>query len=157
MQPMDHAAALTLSPVSALGRRHTSSHSELQSFLFVQHILYFLKHLPVYLRVNMVKKKSRPRASVARAEPVGICPVCERPNYFPSDHHMVPKSRGGRTTETICADCHKAVHAHFTNKELERQYNTASALLAHPEFAKTVRFLQNQDPRRRMRTKKRRR
>ena len=37
-----------------------------------------------------------------------MCPICERPNYFPSDHHMVPRSRGGKSTETICADCHKA-------------------------------------------------
>lgn len=39
------------------------------------------------------------------------CPICERPNMHPSDHHMIPRSRGGRTTETICADCHKAIHA----------------------------------------------
>lgn len=38
-----------------------------------------------------------------------ICPICERPNYYPSDHHMVPRSRGGKTTETICRDCHKAI------------------------------------------------
>jgi hypothetical protein len=29
------------------------------------------------------------------------CPICERPNYHPLDHHMVPRSKGGKTTEII--------------------------------------------------------
>lgn len=83
-----------------------------------------------------------------------ICPICERPNHFPSDHHMIPKSRGGKTTETICQDCHKSIHAHFTNKELEETYHTPAALLSHEGFAKQVAFLQKQDPARRTTTKK---
>lgn len=39
------------------------------------------------------------------------CPLCTRPNYFPSDHHLVPKSRGGKVTKTICSDCHRMIHA----------------------------------------------
>lgn len=83
-----------------------------------------------------------------------VCPICERPNYFPSDHHMVPKSRGGKTTETICEDCHKAIHAHFTNKELEETYHTPEALLSHEGFAKQIKFLSKQDPGGRTKTKK---
>ncbi len=79
------------------------------------------------------------------------CPLCGRPNFFPSDHHMVPKSRGGRSTLTVCADCHRTAHSIFTNKELEREYSTAEALLGHPVFAKSVAFLRKQDPRRRCR------
>ena len=88
------------------------------------------------------------------------CPLCERPNYFPSNHHLIPKSRGGRVTKTICADCHGAVHATFSNKELEKASRTADALLAHPTFSGQVGFLRKQDPRRRyrmVRTKKRQR
>jgi hypothetical protein len=69
------------------------------------------------------------------------CPLCGRPNYFPSDHHMVPKSKGGRTTLTMCADCYRNAHATFTNKELALEYNTVEALLAHPTFAKATAFL----------------
>lgn len=60
---------------------------------------------------------------------------------------MVPRSRGGKTTQTICRDCHKAVHALFTNKQLEKVYNTVDALLGHEGFRKMVSFLQRQDPR----------
>jgi hypothetical protein len=75
------------------------------------------------------------------------CPLCERPNYSPSDHHLVPRTRGGRVTKTICKDCHVAIHATFSNKELERQYATIEALLGHPGFARTIRFIARQNGR----------
>jgi len=81
------------------------------------------------------------------------CPLCERPNHYPSDHHLVPKSRGGRVTETLCRDCHRAIHATFSNKELERSYHTREALLAHEGFRRMVRFIARQDPGGRVRVK----
>jgi len=75
-----------------------------------------------------------------------ICPICGRPNYYPSDHHMIPRSRGGKITETICRDCHKACHACFSNKELEETYNTTAALLSNEIFAKMIKFISKQDP-----------
>ena len=74
------------------------------------------------------------------------CPICGRPNFHPSDHHLVPKSRGGKDTLTICRDCHHAAHLLFSNKELERTYNTVEALLGHPEMARMVAFIKRQDP-----------
>lgn len=67
---------------------------------------------------------------------------------------MVPKSRGGRTTETICRDCHKAIHALFNNKELEKTYHTVDALHGHEGFAKMLQFLRKQDPTRKTTVKK---
>lgn len=85
------------------------------------------------------------------------CPLCERPNYNPSDHHLVPKSRGGTVTKTICRDCHSAIHATFTNKELEREYASIDALLAHPELAAQIRFIARQDGKVRTRPHRRKR
>lgn len=73
------------------------------------------------------------------------CPLCGRPNRQPSDHHLIPRTRGGRVTETICRDCHSAIHATFSNKELERDYASIEALLAHPGFARIVEFIAKQD------------
>ena len=72
-------------------------------------------------------------------------PSPQRPSLF-------PKSRKGKVTATICADCHRAIHASFTNKELEREYSTVEALLAHEGFLKVVRFIAKQDPGGRVRT-----
>lgn len=59
---------------------------------------------------------------------------------------MIPKSRGGRTTTCICRDCHKACHSVFTNRQLEKTYNTVEALMGHEGFAKMVAFIAKQDP-----------
>lgn len=80
------------------------------------------------------------------------CPLCERPNLRPSDHHLVPKSKGGRQTLAICRDCHRAIHAVFTNKELAATYHTVESLRDHPVFGPMVRFLARQDPARRTST-----
>ena len=83
---------------------------------------------------------------VTRAPPTEPCPLCGRPNFHPSDHHLVPKSRGGKITATLCRDCHQAIHATFSNKELEKQYHTREALLAHEGFRRMVDFIARQDP-----------
>lgn len=74
------------------------------------------------------------------------CPLCDRayPWLRLSDHHLVPRSRGGKDTLPICTDCHRAIHATFSNRELEAEYNTVEALLAHPTFVKTVKFISKQ-------------
>lgn len=85
------------------------------------------------------------------------CPLCRRPNRTPSDHHLVPRSRGGRQTETLCQDCHTAIHATFTNRELEERYSSVETLLAHEGFASIVRFIARQDGRVRTRRSRSRR
>jgi hypothetical protein len=88
--------------------------------------------------------------------PLPLCPLCKRPNFHPSDHHLVPKSRGGKVTETLCRDCHRAIHATFSNKELEKTYHTAEALLSHDGFRRMVQFIARQDPGGKVRVKERR-
>lgn len=74
------------------------------------------------------------------------CVLCERSEVKLSDHHLIPRCRGGAggVTAEICQDCHNAVHATFNNKELESTYNTVDALLGHETFSKTVRFISKQ-------------
>lgn len=81
-----------------------------------------------------------------------LCPLCERHNFRVSDHHLVPKSRGGRYTLTICNDCHRAIHAVFTNAELASTFHTVDALRAHEVFGPMVAYIAKQDPRRRVST-----
>ncbi len=76
------------------------------------------------------------------------CPLCERP--IPPDqadeHHLVPKCKGGRVTETMHRICHRQIHALFTEGELETRYDTAEALLEHPEIKKFVSWVKKKPP-----------
>lgn len=81
------------------------------------------------------------------------CPLCNRLMHYISDHHLVPKTRGGKDTVTICQDCHQAIHSLFSNKELENKYNTVESLLENDRFTKTVKFISKQDSSRKTRTK----
>ena len=93
---------------------------------------------------------------LARAAEPRPCPLCRRAGQRPSDHHLVPKSRGGRATETLCVDCHRAIHTVLDNKSLEREFSTVEALMGHEVLAKMIRYIAQQDgkvrmPRRRQR------
>lgn len=57
-------------------------------------------------------------------------------------------------TETICRDCHDAIHATFDNRELEKEYASVEALLSHEGLAKMIRFIGKQDGRVRVRATK---
>lgn len=78
-----------------------------------------------------------------------LCPLCNRPAIHKSDHHLVPKCRGGRAKQLLCSDCHRMIHSLFSNKELERKYNTVEVLLSDERVQKMVAFLSKQDPNRR--------
>ena len=82
------------------------------------------------------------------------CPLCERAVPKLTAHHLVPKSRGGRVTLDICADCHGMIHALFQNKSLERELNTVEKLTAHPEFRTYLDWVANKPATRRYREKR---
>ena len=67
---------------------------------------------------------------------VVVCPLCDRviPPAQRDQHHLVPKSKGGRQTEFLHRVCHRQVHALLTESELARQFATVEALLQHPEL-----------------------
>jgi uncharacterized C2H2 Zn-finger protein len=59
-----------------------------------------------------------------------ICPLCDRviPKSQQDEHHLVPKSHGGRQTAVLHRICHRQIHAAFTEAELARHYNTIEQL-----------------------------
>lgn len=61
-------------------------------------------------------------------------------------HHLVPSSRGGRETEHLHRVCHRKIHATFTNKQLESEFNTVDALLGHDDIVRFVAWVSKKDP-----------
>ncbi len=95
----------------------------------------------------MARKDRSPEPWFTPAEPV-VCPLCERviPESQQDEHHLVPKSKGGKATETLHRICHRQIHALFTETELARQYSTAEALLEHPEVQTFVAWVKRKPP-----------
>jgi hypothetical protein len=77
------------------------------------------------------------------------CELCQREVTFLTQHHLIPrtthkrkKRREGFTQEelnrviSICAPCHKNIHAVLTEKELAEDFNTIEKLLAFPAITR---------------------
>ena len=80
-----------------------------------------------------------------------ICPLCLRPippEAKQSQHHLIPKLRGGKGGPTILVHqiCHNEVHAALSETELARAYNTPEALRSHPELARFFAWVAKKPP-----------
>ena len=80
-----------------------------------------------------------------------LCPLCVRP--IPPDvpqslHHLIPKSKGGRKSETVLLHeiCHKEIHAALKESEIARNYATIAALKEQPRLAKFIEWVAKRPP-----------
>ena len=83
------------------------------------------------------------------AQKAAFCPLCNRPlepGPTVDEHHLVPRSEGGKTRTPIHRICHRKIHATFSERELARDYSTWEALKAHPEIAAFVKWVASKPP-----------
>lgn len=71
------------------------------------------------------------------------CPICKRdvPNEYQEKHHLVPKCRKGKETITLCCNCGDMLHKIFTNKELEKEYNSLDKILSKREVKNWIKWV----------------
>lgn len=91
-----------------------------------------------------------------------VCPLCYRPipaDVPQSQHHLIPKLRGGKGGPTVRLHniCHNEIHASLTEAELARSYNTVVALKTHPRLARFIDWVRKRPPEFRSRPPGRRR
>lgn len=93
-------------------------------------------------------RKDRYREEEEEADaPLVTCWLCERPMGDAVEwHHPIPKSRGGREKQAVHPICHQAIHANFTNSDLEKRYATAEALRGHEEIGRFVAWVASKPP-----------
>ncbi|MEQ9042040.1 MAG: HNH endonuclease [Silicimonas sp.] len=80
-----------------------------------------------------------------------ICPLCERPippEARQSQHHLVPRLRGGKGGPTVLLHqiCHNEIHATLTETDLARTYHTIAALRTHPRLQTFIRWVARRPP-----------
>lgn len=73
------------------------------------------------------------------------CPICDRPlgTLNVDQHHLIPKCRKGKEKSPIHRVCHRKIHATFTEKQLEKVYNTWEMLRSHEEIQKFIDWVKN--------------
>lgn len=80
-----------------------------------------------------------------------LCPLCRRPippGARASQHHLVPKLKGGARGPVVRLHqiCHSAIHAALSEAELARAYADIDALRAHPRLARFIAWVEGRPP-----------
>ncbi len=77
------------------------------------------------------------------------CPLCGRPLIAgPSvdEHHLTPRSRGGKEKFLVHKICHRKIHQAISEKELAKNYASWESLRAHPEIAQFINWVKRRPP-----------
>lgn len=96
---------------------------------------------------------TRTRTDAQRGE--RRCELCGRRVARLARHHLIPRARHAHQRERdasqrrerreriawLCAACHKQLHVLFSEKELERHFDSVAKLRAHPEVQRFVRWV----------------
>ena len=77
-----------------------------------------------------------------------ICPLCERviPDDQTEDHHLVPRSKGGKIKVPLHRICHSHIHAALTDTQLAKKFSTISAILENPAIQNFVIWVKTKPP-----------
>ena len=95
--------------------------------------------------IGKIRKKLLPPAlSEIIPDPI-ICPICNRsiPESQKDAHHLIPKSKGGKSTEYLHRICHKQIHALFNEGELAKKLNNAELLRNHSDMQTFINWVKN--------------
>jgi len=85
------------------------------------------------------------------------CELCGREVATLTRHHLIPRTRHSNKRNKreferadvktriawVCRPCHNHIHALFTEKQLEREFNRLEDLRAHPDVARFVAWIRN--------------
>lgn len=77
------------------------------------------------------------------------CELCRRVGITKiTEHHLTPKERGGKNMPTawLCEDCHKQIHALYTNKELSVRLDSIEKLENDEKIKKYLNYVRKQSP-----------
>ncbi len=73
------------------------------------------------------------------------CKLCNREilAWGGTEHHLVPKSRGGSHGPTVILHtiCHKQLHALFNDHKLDTLYNTIGKLKGHRDVRRFIKWV----------------
>ncbi len=74
------------------------------------------------------------------------CELCERSDIKLTKHHVIPREEGGTEKDIvmICSNCHRQIHALYSNQELALRLCSIEALKDDEKLKKFIRFIKKQ-------------
>jgi glutaredoxin-related protein len=63
---------------------------------------------------------------------------------FTRGHHIIPKSKGGKTIVPTCETCESYIHKTWTHNQLRDTYNNVDIILADEGFKKFLKWRRKQ-------------
>jgi hypothetical protein len=90
------------------------------------------------------------------------CPICTRQmteNSYADEHHLIPKSQGGKYSEKIKLHriCHDKIHSIWTESQLAGYYNTVERIINHQEMQTFIKWVKKRPPEFYVKTKRQKR
>ena len=75
-----------------------------------------------------------------------ICQLCDRKVDKLTKHHLLPREEGGNEEHIsyIGSDCHRQIHALYTNKELAIRLDSIDKLKNDEKIHKYLKFIKKQ-------------
>ena len=72
------------------------------------------------------------------------CEICGRElgTKLISEHHLIPKTHGGKQKILLHNICHQKIHSVYTEKQLQKYFHTPSRILESEEIQKFVKWIQ---------------
>jgi 5-methylcytosine-specific restriction protein A len=72
-----------------------------------------------------------------------FCVFCKMETHT-RQHHVIPKSKGGRKTVSTCETCESYIHKTWTHNQLRDTYNNVETILADEGFQKFLKWRRKQ-------------
>ena len=75
-----------------------------------------------------------------------VCELCGREGVETTEHHLIPREEGGKNmgTSRLCINCHKQIHALYSNKELAVRLYTIDRLKNDEKIKKYLSWIKKQ-------------
>lgn len=86
-----------------------------------------------------------------------VCELCKRKGVPKvTEHHLIPREEGGKDGEVawLCENCHRQIHALYTNKELAVNLNTLNSLENDEQVIKYLKYIRKQPASKKVRVSK---
>lgn len=95
---------------------------------------------------NMKRQENKNSRPAPPPETPPRCELCQRESARFTEHHLIPRSRGGKfgPKARLCPTCHRQLHAMFSETTLAKELNTIQSLRSDPAFAGYLKWARKQ-------------